>query len=503
MGASLEPSSPVDTSSTSTPSDVFVLTQETLFCVALAVMGTVGMVLFQIQLYSWRALGVGPVGRGTFAWALVSLAVGALLFAGASRGLVQLRRLILCLALVTAPLLQWLYANNLVHLKEMSVWGWLAMVFCGCCGGGEVSSFVASLRQKERQGIKLSLLAVVLVCLVAPTMLLPYFGPLPVQLLYGCLVAWWGLLAQAEGAYFGRTTGLLAGAGCGLAVGLFLHLTGQHVGQSRYTPVASTKTLLAKGPSPTLYLDTSSRVHQLVVRQQGWEYLSSDAHRWAEALVHPAQAVSPRGKDILLLGGATGMVLRELLDDPGVRSVEVWTPHPQRVAFFHKQPLLVREHHNSFSDPRVQVLRFPDKSLLYQTLQRNKKRFDRVFVALPRQWVESSVALTHKHLFRLLGQQLRRGGTMAILWGELQPVRGYACMLRALREEGWQTLPYRSLGTGIVWGLVIASRGRLPQAQALKLPRGLRYLKQQRWPALVQFPPTQSPTLTPTDHCQE
>ncbi|MEX0305697.1 MAG: spermidine synthase, partial [Leisingera sp.] len=65
-----------------------------------------------------------------------------------------------------------------------------------------------------------------------------------------------------------------------------------------------------------------------------------DEHRYHESLVHPAMALAPRRKEVLILGGGDGMAVREVLRWGGVVSMTLVDLDPRVTELFRDHPEL-------------------------------------------------------------------------------------------------------------------------------------------------------------------
>lgn len=458
--------------------------------------GVLGVVYLQTFAFSWRMAGMPAPDRRTLGVVLLLLSLGALWGKGESFSWRAIRRWMLCCAIgsVTVFHVYWRAGG------EIGVWFWLPFLLSGLSAGAELPWLFRGLRTSVDYDPKRRLLysTYAVASLVLPSICVPYTGVLLSCVVYtGCILLW--TVWESNTSTHSSRRGFVLGFTCAFCIGMWMSSPVLFLSSKGYLPVDSNR---SKNTDTTLYLETLSSLNQWLVREGRWEFLSADAHRWSESLIHPAMANTPRAATVLLLGGESGFAAREILRYPNVKRVDIWTHRAHRAQFFQRQPILARLNQKSLQDQRVHLFTYADRRSLVRALSISKGRYDRIFVASERPWVESKWAPTYTKWFSILKEKLRSRGTLGLLWGELIPVSSYACVLHAMRRAGWSVRPYRSLGTGIVWGLALARKDDFP-VSIPSIPAGLQYLNPVRMSALFRFPPEHHPARHPTSDCIE
>ncbi len=86
------------------------------------------------------------------------------------------------------------------------------------------------------------------------------------------------------------------------------------------------------------------------------QFNSADEYIYHENLVHPAFAVAPVHKKVLILGGGDGLALREVLKYPDVESVTLCDIDPVMTTLARDNPYFQQLNNNSLRDGKVVVM---------------------------------------------------------------------------------------------------------------------------------------------------
>lgn len=218
---------------------------------------------------------------------------------------------------------------------------------------------------------------------------------------------------------------------------------------------------------------TRTRGHFQLFLNGNLQFSSADEYRYHEALVHPALALRPEARRVLVLGGGDGLAVREILKHPRVEEIVLVDLDPAMTRLAVENPLLRQLNGGSLQDPRVRVV---NEDALVWLAQPPLSLFDAAFVDFPDPHNFSLGKLYTRHFYSLLRGRLDPDGVAAIQsTSPLMARRSYWCINRTLEAAGFHVRPYHALVPSFgEWGFALAALQ--PFAAPLKAPAGLRYL---------------------------
>jgi spermidine synthase len=253
----------------------------------------------------------------------------------------------------------------------------------------------------------------------------------------------------------------------------------------------------------TVVLARTSAYQRIVVTRAGphfqlflngnLQFSSSDEYRYHEALVHPAMALVPRARRVLVLGGGDGLAVREILKHPSVQEITLVDLDPEMTRLAMDNPLLRALNEGSLRDPRVHVV---TADAFVWVAESPPGLFDVAFVDFPDPHNFSLGKLYTRHFYARLGQRLDPAGVVAVQsTSPLMARQSYWCINRTLESAGFHVLPYHALVPSFgEWGFVLAGRG--PIAPPTTVPAGLRYLDVPTLASLFVLGPDMAPVET-------
>ncbi len=456
------------------------------------------------------ALYLAPLDHSKSArfWGLaLGLALGAFL---AHRRPAGARRAIWSLAAVsaltsTAPL-AWSFAfsssNRFVWLAQ------LIMGSAGCALGFTAASSAAWLAPHAR----------------ALGLLVAMLSPLPLVMaaLVGALAL--GAATQLPVAQAGAAIGLALGLLCAAAAPLERYLTRERLRPAdrlvapaltlvisvlafargeRALPRAEVRgyggdVLTLVGERQRL-AQVSHRSHFELYADRTLKLSSLDAHRYAEALVHPAMAAAREHRRILLLGGGTGVVEREILRWKGVEKLIVIATDGALSFLAWNSPWLAPASAFALDDRRLEV----SESEPIVWLARSNDRFDVIIADIEDPTGYRQGKHFTRHAFTLLSKRLAEGGVASVQApSPFTFPRAFASIRVTLADAGLAAEPYHAAlpAIGDAGFFLFAAPGGRGLAERVldgsrELPSGLRYVTAPALAGFFHFPADLRPAL--------
>jgi spermidine synthase len=307
-----------------------------------------------------------------------------------------------------------------------------------------------------------------------PLLLVPKLGLVRTSLAFGALnalVALWGTWVLRP---------LIAGPVVWLRVRsivVLALLAAAFIGANRLTSLAE-ETLYA---DPVVYAATTRYQRIVVTRGRAGfqlflngnlQFSSADEYRYHEALVHPAFAVNPDAKNILICGGGDGLALREVLRHESVEAVTLVDLDPGMTELSTRYPPLADLNGHAYSDPRVTVVNEDAMSWIRE----GQVQFDAVIVDFPDPNNFALGKLFTTRFYGLLRARLAPDAAVTVqCTSPLFARTSYWCIIRTLEASGFVVKPYQTTVPSFgVWGFALAAQR--PFATPTKSPPGLRFL---------------------------
>ncbi|HVJ88011.1 MAG TPA: hypothetical protein VM452_20270, partial [Caulifigura sp.] len=218
------------------------------------------------------------------------------------------------------------------------------------------------------------------------------------------------------------------------------------------------------------------------------QFNSIDEYRYHEALVHPAFAVRPEAKRVLILGGGDGLALREVLKYPQVEAVTLVDLDPAMTSLHEHFPPLKSLAADSYADPRVTVI----NDDAYVWVGQNKDQFDLVLIDFPDPNSFSVGKLYTSRFYRLLRARVADEAIVSIqCTSPLIAPQSYWCILKTMETAGFRVWPYQATVPSFgVWGFALASPGdvAMPQHVPEAVAGKTRFLNDDGMKSLFELP---------------
>jgi len=424
---------------------------------------------------------------------LSAMGLGSYLSKFIHRGLAQrFVDLELAVALVggfSAPILFQAFAHT--HAFRPTLYGIVLAV--GTLVGLEIPILMRILKDQVRfkdlvaQVLTLDYIGALAASLLFPLLLMPKLGLVRTSLLFGMLNAavglWSTFLLKSQ-----LGTLRLIRVRCAVVLTLLaIGLAGAH----KFTlaveeEIFSDEIVYAKDTPYQRIVLTRGRGSFQLFLNGNLQFSSADEYRYHEALVHPAFAVKPDAKRILVCGGGDGLAVREILKHPGVERVVLVDLDPAMTDMASHMPLLRELNGKSLLDPRVKVINAD--AMVWVAEDRTEAPFDIALVDFPDPNAYALGKLYTTRFYKLLRRRLAPDAAVSVQsTSPLMARKSFWCINATLEAAGFQTRPYHlAVPSFAVWGYVLASP-RTFEVPRQTLP-DLRYLSDEAMTAMFAFP---------------
>ena len=235
-------------------------------------------------------------------------------------------------------------------------------------------------------------------------------------------------------------------------------------------------------------------------REDFWLYLNGnqqfstyDEARYHEPLVHPAFALVPSHKNILILGGGDGMAVREILKYDEVEHIDLVDIDPAVTDLGRHHPKFVKANKGSLNSPIVKIHN-TDAAIFVRDC---RQIYDIVLIDLPDPKTVSLSRLYSQQFYRQIKKVLARGGV--IVTQATSPFfsrKAYLSIFKTMQSAGFAALPYHNqIPTMGEWGWVLGinSQKLFPEKIRQRLEsadfssRNTRFLNRDAMIAMLHF----------------
>ena len=411
---------------------------------------------------------------------LSALGVGSYLSRYVQRGLarrfVEVELAVAVLGGVSAPLLFFAFGQAPALFRPIL---YTTVLGIGILVGLEIPLIVrilketAELRDLIARVLTFDYLGALVASLLFPILLVPRLGLVRTSLLFGLANAAVGLWSTWLFApLIGSTRDLRIKA----VIALLILLTG-FAYADRLTDLAESAMytdpiILAKQtPYQRIVITRASRHFQLFLNGH-LQFSSADEYRYHEALVHPAMAVAPEARRVLILGGGDGLAAREVLRYPNVREVVLVDLDPDVTGLARTNPFLRELNGGALLSPKLRVV----NADAFLWIGEGQDRFDAAIIDFPDPSSFSLGKLYTSRFYSMLRRRLEPAGVAAVqTTSPLMARRSYWCIMRTLESAGFTVRPYHALVPSFgEWGFALAALR--PFERPAAVPAGLRFL---------------------------
>lgn len=170
------------------------------------------------------------------------------------------------------------------------------------------------------------------------------------------------------------------------------------------------------------------------------QFCEVDEHIYHESLVHPAFALNPYAKNILVLGGGDGNAIREVLKygDVNVTLVDL---DPRMVEFSRTHPVLSRINQGSFDDSRVTTI----AADAYSWVKDNDQEWDIIIIDLPDPSRAELAKMYSVEFYRAVRDILTGNGVMVTQsTSPIHATKPFVIIWKTMKTAGFSTVPYKA-----------------------------------------------------------
>ena len=399
---------------------------------------------------------------------------------------------------LSVPLLYFLFR---FQTNAQYQWTMLAIVFgIGCLTGVEIPLLARvmktyfPLKDNLANVLGFDYLGALGATLLFPFLLLPFVGLYSSSLLFGAVnlllgaaVCWFfreQLPARRRRSVYGWTAaGLLAFAFLLVRAEPLLHA---------WEAAAYPHRVIYREDSPYQHIVlTQNRDDLRLYLDRVIQFSSRDEYRYHEALAHLPAAQVPGLTRALILGGGEGLLARELLDYPSLKSLTIVDLDERIFDLGRRHPRIRQLNRGALDDPRTRTV--AEDAAVF--LRNDTSHYDLILADLPDPATESVARLYSTWFFGLVRERLVPDGVFATQATSPYHTRNtFWSIAHTLAAAGFGELapyhvPVPSFGE---WGFVLAANaGNLLYAggQTLGASAGeMKFLEDRLLPTLFTFP---------------
>jgi len=191
-----------------------------------------------------------------------------------------------------------------------------------------------------------------------------------------------------------------------------------------------------------------------------------DEYRYHEAIVHIPMSLI-RAKNILVIGGGDGCVLREIEKYPSVKNILLVDMDEEFVKFAMKNPIMRKINEDSFYDKRVRLCFEDGFKFVKNIFLKNKNLFDLIIIDLTDPGNLKSSRLYTKEFYEILYNILSPKGI--IITQASSPFfarKAFCCILNTVSSASFHSYPMEinvpSFGE---WGFIIGIKEKINKSK--------------------------------------
>jgi spermidine synthase len=216
--------------------------------------------------------------------------------------------------------------------------------------------------------------------------------------------------------------------------------------------------------------------HSLFIN--GNQQLSTfDEFMYHEPMVHPIMQLAAYKKNILILGGGDGCIVRELLKYEAVSTITLIDLDPKMIQLAQQNPIFTKLNNNAMNSKKLTV-KYADA---FNFLEKSNTIYDIIFVDLPDPNNVDLNKLYSKEFYYLCHNSLAKDGLIITQAGSpYYATKAFYCINKTMKKAGFNTLPiHNQVLTLGEWGWVIGSK--MPDLKARFLAVDFNKKLQLKW----------------------
>lgn len=227
--------------------------------------------------------------------------------------------------------------------------------------------------------------------------------------------------------------------------------------------------------------------HSLYIN--GNQQLSTfDEFLYHEPMVHPVMGISPHKKNILILGGGDGCIVRELLKYNEIEHITLVDLDEEMVRLGKEHPVFLEMNEGALNNEKVEI-HFADAFIFLENVNR---LYDVIFIDLPDPNSVDLNKLYTREFYYLCTKNLTQDGTLISQSGSpYYATKAFYCINKTLQAAGFYTLPlHNQVLTLGEWGWLVAKKRPITKEEILRVDLSnleLKWLNQEALHQITSF----------------
>jgi spermidine synthase len=207
-----------------------------------------------------------------------------------------------------------------------------------------------------------------------------------------------------------------------------------------------------------------------------------------EPMVHTTLGITDSKKDILVLGGGDGCIVRELLQYETINTITLVDLDSRMIDIGKSHPIFASINKNSLNNTKVTTI----NADAFTFLEKSTKTYDVILVDLPDPNNVDLNKLYTKEFYTICHNHLSEGGTFITQSGSpYYATKAFYCIDKTLKNSGFHTLPiHNQILTLGEWGWILAKKTPIykEDLETINLEKlQLKWLNKEVLPGITSF----------------